>query len=45
MTVKSGTDITKVTFRFWLEGWDADCFDGLTKSINVNLTFTSKKSE
>jgi len=45
MTLESGPSITKVTFRFWLEGWDADCFDGLTKSINVNLTFTSTKKK
>lgn len=42
-TVTSGSDAKLVTFRFWLEGWDADCFDGLAKSINVNLTFKSKK--
>lgn len=41
-TVKSGSDAKLVTFRFWLEGWDADCFDGLAKSIKVNLSFTSK---
>ena len=40
--VKSGGEAKKVTFRFWLEGWDADCFDGLTKSINVRLLFNSK---
>lgn len=27
-TIKSGL-ITKVGFRFWIEGWDGDCFDGL----------------
>lgn len=27
-TVKSGY-VTKVAFRFWIEGWDGDCFDGL----------------
>ncbi len=27
-TVESGY-ITKVGFRFWIEGWDGDCFDGL----------------
>lgn len=41
-TVKSGSDAKLITFRLWLEGWDADCFDGLAKSINVRLTFTSK---
>lgn len=42
-TVKSGSTAKLVTFRFWLEGWDADCFDGLDKSINVKLSFTSKR--
>lgn len=42
-TVQSGADAKLVTFRFWLEGWDADCFDGLDKSINVKLSFTSKQ--
>ena len=41
-SVKSGGPAKKVTFRFWLEGWDADCFDGLSKSINVRLLFNSK---
>lgn len=41
-TVKSGSDAKLVTFRFWLEGWDADCFDGLAKSISVQLSFQSK---
>ncbi len=39
--VASGSDSKLVTFRFWLEGWDADCFDGLANSINVKLSFTS----
>lgn len=42
-TVASGEDAKYVTFRVWLEGWDADCFDGLTKSINVRFTFGSKR--
>lgn len=41
-TVKSGDGSRLVTFRFWLEGWDADCFDGLANSINVKLSFRSK---
>ena len=40
-TVSSGQKMKKVTFRFWLEGWDADCFDGLANSINVHLLFNS----
>lgn len=39
--VSSGSESQLVTFRFWLEGWDADCFDGLANSINVKLSFTS----
>lgn len=42
-TVTSGEDAKLVTFRFWLEGWDADCFDGLAKAISVKLSFTSKR--
>lgn len=42
-TVKSGFDANLLTFRFWLEGWDADCFDGLANSISVKLSFTSKR--
>lgn len=42
--VKSGNGAKLVTFRFWLEGWDADCFDGLDKSIKVKLSFTSKRN-
>lgn len=41
--VESGMQSKKVTFRIWLEGWDADCFDGLAKSVKVNFTFASKK--
>ena len=44
-SVKSGGPAKKVTFRFWLEGWDADCFDGLSKSINVRLLFNSKPNK
>ena len=42
-TVMSGPNINKVTFRIWIEGWDADCFDGLFETISVKLTFTSKQ--
>jgi len=53
-TVTSG-EITKVAFRFWIEGWDGDCFDGLpgyldeegkeqeVNPINVQLLFNSIK--
>ena len=43
--VQSGSNSKMLTFRFWLEGWDADCFDGITESINVNLSFGSKKMD
>lgn len=42
-TVETGGGAKLVTFRFWIEGWDADCFDGLKDSVNVSLTFTSVK--
>ena len=41
--VKSGEAEKLVTFRVWLEGWDADCFDGLSKKIDVRLALGSKK--
>ncbi len=32
----------KVEFNFWLEGWDADCLDGIGKnSTHVQLSFTT----
>ena len=30
---------TLLTFRIWLEGWDADCFDGIAGNINALLSF------
>ena len=41
--VESGQTGKKVTFTIWLEGWDADCFDGIANNVNINLSFTSKK--
>ncbi len=41
--VTAGSGEKKLTFRFWLEGWDADCFDGLSKSMSVKLLFNSIK--
>ena len=32
-TVESG-QVTKILLRFWIEGWDADCFDGLPGTID-----------
>lgn len=31
---------TKVTFAFWLEGYDADCFDGIGKDSNITVTLS-----
>ncbi len=42
--VRSGYRAKRITFRFWLEGWDADCFDGISQSIVVNLSFSSFKN-
>ncbi len=34
----------KVTFRIWLEGYDADCFNGMgQESVKIQLSFTMKK--
>jgi hypothetical protein len=44
-TVKSGEAAHKLTFRFWLEGYDADCFDQISQSIRVNLSFGSVKND
>lgn len=41
--VESGADAKLITFRVWLEGWDADCFDGLSNSIDMRLAFCSKR--
>ncbi|MCR5112628.1 MAG: hypothetical protein K6A63_01685 [Acholeplasmatales bacterium] len=41
--VESGGDEKLVTFRLWLEGWDADCFDGLSNEIKVRLALGSKR--
>jgi len=44
-TVSTGEDAKLLTFRVWLEGWDADCFDGLEKAVKVRLAFASKRRE
>lgn len=43
-TLASGEDAKLIKFRVWLEGWDADCFDGLTNAIDVRLAFSSKQT-
>ena len=42
-TLSSGEDGKLITFRIWLEGWDADCFDGLGGTIQSQLSFSSKR--
>jgi hypothetical protein len=54
VSIKSG-EITKVQMKFWIDGWDGDCFDeisGYTDEegiqhevvpINIQLLFNSKK--
>lgn len=38
-------EIKKVKFNFWLEGWDADCFEGIQGSnINISLSFRGMQS-
>lgn len=33
---------SKVRFSYWLEGWDADCFDGIgNTTTKINITFTT----
>jgi len=42
-TLSSDEDGKLITFRIWLEGWDADCFDGLKDSITASLSFSSRR--
>lgn len=39
-----GNEAIKVTFKLWLEGWDADCFDGIGEQISVQLSFVQKEN-
>ena len=39
-----GNEAVKVTFKLWLEGWDADCFDGIGEQISVQLSFVQKEN-
>jgi hypothetical protein len=43
VTLKSGDQAKYLTFRVWLEGWDADNIDGLANPIDVRLSFASKR--
>ncbi len=42
-TVVAGEEAKLLTFRLWLEGWDADCFDGIEYAVKVRLAFGSKR--
>jgi len=41
--VSSTSGVKQIKFRIWMEGYDADCFDGLTESVSVHLLFNSVK--
>jgi len=41
--VVAGEEAKLLTFRLWLEGWDADCFDGIEYAVKVRLAFGSKR--
>lgn len=43
VTLSSGDAAKYLTFRIWLEGWDADNIDGLANPIDVRLSFASKR--
>lgn len=32
----------KVTFKIWLEGWDADCLEGISKQIQIQMSFKQR---
>ncbi len=42
-TLKVGDVAEKVTFKLWLEGWDADSIQGIAESILVQLSFAQKE--
>ena len=45
LTLDSKDDVKKATFTFWIEGWDADCFDGLiSNNVSINMAFTTNIS-
>ncbi|MCR5349874.1 MAG: hypothetical protein K6E20_02675 [Acholeplasmatales bacterium] len=43
VTLQSGDAAKYITFRIWLEGWDADNIDGLANPVDVRLSFASKR--
>lgn len=45
LTLDAKDDVKKATFTFWIEGWDADCFDGLiSNNVSINMAFTTNIS-
>ena len=37
------SDMIKMHFNFWFEGWDADCFEAINdQPVSVNLNFSTK---
>ncbi len=37
------TDMIKLHFNYWFEGWDSDCFEAINdKPVTVNLNFSTK---
>lgn len=41
-TCENANYVTKLTFRFWLEGFDADCMDAIMgQAIDIKLGFTT----
>ena len=37
------SNMIKLHFNFWFEGWDADCFEAIdNQSVSVNLNFSTK---
>lgn len=45
VSFKQKDEIKKVKFNFWLEGWDADCFEGIQgTNINISLSFRGMQS-
>ena len=41
--VVAGEEARLLTFRLWLEGWDADCFDDIEYAVKARLAFGSKR--
>lgn len=37
------SDMIKMHFNFWFEGWDSDCFEGIdSQRVDINLSFSTK---